>query len=67
MGLVLVQTEYFKNRIIYISASYVLTMRVIIYFINTLDSLGNYIFINIYYSPISRNAKGRDISSQNAS
>jgi hypothetical protein len=34
------------------STSYVLTIVVIIYIFNVIDSLGNYIFINIYYSPI---------------
>jgi hypothetical protein len=34
------------------------TTRVIIYFIDALDYLGNYIFINIYYYPISRILRG---------
>ena len=31
--------------------SHVPTIRINIYFLNILNSLGNYIFINIYYSP----------------
>ena len=52
MGVVLVQTECFKNRILYISTSDVLTARVIIYFIDAIDSLGNYISIYINYTPL---------------
>jgi len=54
MGLILVQTKGFKNRILYISTSDVLTMRVIIYFINAIDSSGNYIYIFIDYNSILR-------------
>ena len=52
MGVVLVQTECFKNQILYISTSDVLTARVIIYFIDAIDSLGNYISIYINYTPL---------------
>jgi hypothetical protein len=54
MGLVLVQTECFKNRILYISTSDVLTIKVIIYFINAIGSSGNYIYIFIEYNPLLR-------------
>jgi len=50
-GPALVGTKCFKNRLSF-STSYVLTTIVIIYILNIIDSLGNYIFINIYYSPI---------------
>ena len=55
---VLIQTECFKNRILSFFTSPVLTTRVIIYFVNTLNSLGNYIFVNIYYIPIFRILRG---------
>ena len=51
MGLVLVQTECFKNRTLYIFMSDVLTTRVIIYFIDAMDSLGSYIYTFIDYNP----------------
>ena len=54
MGVSLVRNEYFKNQILYISTSNVLTTRVIIYFINVIDSLGNYIYIFINYNPLLR-------------
>ena len=54
MGLVLVQTECFKNRILYISTSDVLTTRVIIFFMDVIDSLGNCIYIFIDYNPLLR-------------
>jgi len=54
MGLVLVQTKCFKNRILYISMSDILTTRVIIFFIDVIDSLGNYIYIFIDYNPLLR-------------
>ena len=52
MGVVLVQTECFKNQILHISTSDVLTTRVIIYFIDAIDCLGNYISIYINYTPL---------------
>ena len=52
MGVVLVQTECFENQILYISTSDVLTTRVIIYFIDAIDSLGNRIYIFIDYNPL---------------
>ena len=58
MGVVLGQNECFENRILYISTSHILTTRVTIYFVDALDPLGNYIFINIYYNPISRILRG---------
>jgi len=54
MGLVLVQTARFKNRILYISISDVLTTRVIIFFMDVIDSLGNCIYIFIDYNPLLR-------------
>ena len=58
MGLVLVQTEYFKNQNLYIFMSNILTTTVIIYFIDALDSLGNYIYIFINYNPLLRILRG---------
>jgi hypothetical protein len=58
MGLALVRNECFKNQILCISTSDVLTTTVIIYIFDVMDSLGNYIFINIYYNPISRILRG---------
>jgi hypothetical protein len=54
MDVVLVQTESFKNRILYIFTSDVLTIKVIIYFINAIDSLGNRIYIFIDYNSLLR-------------
>jgi hypothetical protein len=54
MGVALVRIECFKNQILCISMSDVLTTRVIIYFINAIDSLGNYIYIFINYNPLLR-------------
>jgi len=54
MGVALVRIECFKNQILCVSMSRVLTIIFIIYMLNVIDSLGNYIFINIYYRPISR-------------
>jgi hypothetical protein len=54
MGVALIRNECFKNQILCISASDVLTTRVIIYFINAIDSLGNYIYIFINYNPLLR-------------
>ena len=48
----------FKNRFLSFPTSYVLTPTVIIYIFNVIDSLGNYIFINICYSLISRILRG---------
>ena len=53
MGVILVQIKYFKKLIFHISTSHTLTIGVIIYFINILDSLNNYIYINIYYNLVS--------------
>ena len=58
MGAALVRNECFKNRILCISISYIPTIIVIIYMFNVIDSLGNYIFISIYYNPISRILRG---------
>ena len=44
----------FENQILCISTSDVLTIRVIIYFIDVIDSLGNYIYIFINYNPLLR-------------
>ena len=54
MGVALVRIKYFKNQILYIFTSDVLTIRVIIYFINIIDYLGNYIYIFINYNPLLR-------------
>jgi hypothetical protein len=54
MGLALVRNKCFKNQILYISTSDVLTTRVIIYFIDAIDSLGNHIYIFINYNPLLR-------------
>jgi hypothetical protein len=43
---------------LYISTSYIRTIKVIIYFINAIDSLGNYIYIFIDYNPLLRILKG---------
>ena len=58
MGVVLVQTECFKNRILYIFTSDVLTIKIIIYFIDAIDSLGNRIYIFIDYNPLLRILRG---------
>ena len=51
-------SEYFKNQNLSFFTSPVPTIMVIIYFIIILDSLGNCIFINIYYIPIFRILRG---------
>ena len=54
MGVALVRFECFENQILRISMRDVLTIRVIIYFINAIDSLGNHIYIFINYNPLLR-------------
>ena len=54
MGVALVRNECFKNQILCISMRNVLTIKVIIYFIDAIDSLGNYIYIFIDYNPLLR-------------
>ena len=54
MGVALVRFECFKNQNLCISISDVLTIRLIIYFINKIDSLGNHIYIFINYNPLLR-------------
>jgi hypothetical protein len=54
MGVALVRNECFENQILCISTSDVLTTRVIIYFIDAIDSLGNRIYIFINYNPLLR-------------
>jgi len=54
MGVALVRFECFENQILRISMSDVLTIRVIIYFIDAIDSLGNHIYIFINYNPLLR-------------
>ena len=54
MGVALVRNECFKNQILCISMSNILTIKVIIYFINIIDSLGNYIYLFINYNPLLR-------------
>ena len=46
MGVVLVQTEYSKKYILYISTSYILTTTVVLYIFNVINSLSNYISTN---------------------
>ena len=58
MGVALVRSECFKNQILCISTSHIPTTIVIIYIFDVMDSLGNYIFINIYYNSISRILRG---------
>jgi len=58
MGVVLVQTECFENQILYIFMSDVLTTKVIIYFIDAIDSLGSRIYIFINYNPLLRILRG---------
>ena len=52
------RSECFRNQILCIFMSNVLTIRVIIYFINAIDSLGNYIYIFINYNPLLRILRG---------
>ena len=54
----LVRFECFENRILYIFMSDVLTTRVIIYFIDAIDSLGNHIYIFIDYNCLLRILRG---------
>jgi len=58
MGVALVRIECFKNQILCISMSRVPTIIFIIYILDIIDSLGNCLFINIYYRPISRVLRG---------
>ena len=52
-------TESFKNCFLSFSTSYVLTTIVIIYILKIIDSLSNYIFINVYYNPILGILRGK--------
>ena len=54
MGVALVRFECFENQNLYISMSDVLTIRLIIYFIDAIDSLDNHIYIFIDYNPLLR-------------
>ena len=47
MGLTLIKNKYFKYWILNIFISNILTIKVIIYFINAINSLGNHIYIFI--------------------
>ena len=58
MGVALVVTEYFENRFLSFSTSYIPATIVIIYILNVTNSLGNCILINIYYKPILRLLRG---------
>ena len=58
MGLALVVTQNFRSRILTSTGSIKAPLTVINTLFNVMDSLGNYIFINIYYNPISRILKG---------
>jgi len=55
----MVVTKCFKNRFLSFSTSYILTTTFIIYILNIMDSLGNYVFINIQYNPILRMLRGK--------
>jgi len=59
MGLILVQTECFENQILYIFMSNILTTKVVIYFIDAIDSLSNHIYIFIDYNPLLRILRGK--------
>ena len=58
MEVALVRINCFKNHILCIFMSHVLATIFIIYMLDVMDSLGNYIFTNIYYSPIFRVLRG---------
>jgi len=58
MGVALVRFECFENEILYIFTSDVLTIKVIIYFIDAIDSLGNRIYIFIDCNPLLRILRG---------
>ena len=59
MGVALVRFECFENQILRISMRDVLTIRVIIYFIDVMDSLSNYIYIFINYNLLLRILRGK--------
>ena len=52
MGVALVRNKCFRSRISASTGSTKALLIVINTLFNIIDSLGNYIFINIYYSPI---------------
>ena len=58
MGVALVRNECFRSRILTSTGSTEAPPIVINTLFNVIDSLGNYIFINIYYNPISRILRG---------
>ena len=54
MGVALVRNECFRSRISASTGSTKALLTVINTLFDVIGSLGNYIFINIYYSPIPR-------------
>ena len=58
MGLALVRNECFRSRISTLTGSTKAQLIVINTLFDIIGSLGNYIFINIYYSPIPRVLRG---------
>ena len=58
MGVALVRNECFRSRISASTGSTKALLIVINTLFNVIDSLGNYIFINIYYSPMPRVLRG---------
>jgi len=59
MGLALVRNECFRLYILTLTSSIKALLIVINTLFNVIGSLGNYIFINIYYSPIPRVLRGK--------
>ena len=59
MGVALVVTQNFGPCILTSTGSAEAPSTVINTLFNVMDSLGNYIFINIYYNPISRILRGK--------
>jgi len=58
MGLALVRNKCFGSYILTLTGSTKPPLTVINTLFDVIGSLGNYIFINIYYSPIPRVLKG---------
>ena len=59
MGVALVRNECFRSRISASTGSTKALLIVINTLFNVIDSLGNYIFINIYYNHIPRILRGK--------
>ena len=58
MGVALVRNECFRSRILTSTGSTKAPPIVIKTLFDVIGSLGNYIFINIYYNPMSRILRG---------